>query len=97
MATHSTITWPRRMIIRLLIRIIGMAVIGSVVRSFIRKRPGGPEAVEKLMVEVMPKLMDKAFGKLGPARRQEMLAHFRATLAGLEEKYGTGQTEELTD
>ena len=48
-----------------------------------------PEVVEKLMVEVMPKLMDKAFGKLAPARRQEMLDHFHATLAGLEEKYGT--------
>ena len=83
----------------MLIRIIGMAVIGSVVRRLILQRTRGPEAVEKLMVEVMPKLMDKAFGKLGPARRQEMLAHFRATLAGLEEKYGTGsgQTEEPAD
>ncbi len=48
----------------------------------------GPEVVEKVMVEVMPKLMDKAFRKIATARRQEMLAHFRATLAGLEEKYG---------
>ena len=34
-------------------------------------------------------MVDKAFGKLAPARRQKMLAHFHATLAGLEEKYGT--------
>ena len=40
------------------------------------------------MVEVMPTVMDKAFEKLAPAKRQEMLAHLHATLAGLEEKYG---------
>ena len=74
-----------------------MAVIGSVVSRLILQRTRGPEAVEKLMVEVMPKLMDKAFGKLAPARRQEMFAHFQATLAGLEEKYGSGQTEEPAD
>ena len=76
-----------------------MAVIGSVVRSFIRKRTRGPEAIEKVMVEVMPKLMDKAFGKLVPASRQEMLAHFQATLAGLQEKYGidADKTEEPVD
>ena len=51
------------------------------------------------MVEVMPKLMDKAFGKLVPASRQEMLAHFQATLAGLQEKYGidADKTEEPVD
>ncbi len=74
---------------RLLIRIIGLAVIGSVVRRLILQRTRGPEAVEKLMVEVMPKLLDKAFGKLAPAKRQEMLLHFQATLATLEEKYST--------
>ena len=65
-------------------------VIGSVVRGLIAKRTDGPEAIEKLMVEVMPKLMDKAFGKLEPAKRQEMLDHLQATLAGLQEKYGIG-------
>ena len=74
---------------RLLIRIIGTALIGSVVGRLILKRTNGPEGVEKVMVEVMPKVMDKAFDKLTPTRRQEMLAHFHATLAGLEEKYGT--------
>ncbi len=74
---------------RLLIRIIGTAVIGSVVGRLILKRTSGSKGVEKVMVEVIPKVMDKAFGKLAPARRQEMLAHFHATLAGLEEKYGT--------
>ena len=74
---------------RLLIRIIGMAVIGSVVARRILRSTSGPEGVEKVMVEVMPKVMDKAFEKLTPAKRQEMLAHFYATLAGLEEKYGT--------
>ena len=84
---------------RLLTRIIGTAVIGSVVGRLILKRTSGSEGVEKVMVEVMPKVMDKAFGKLSPARRQEMLAHFRATLAGLEEKYGTRteHAEEPTD
>ena len=59
----------------------------------------GPEVVEKLMVEVMPKLMDKAFSKIAPGRRQEMLAHFHATLAGLEEKYGipTERAEEPSE
>ena len=74
---------------RLLIRIIGTAVIGSMVGRLILKRASDPEGVEKLMVEVMPKVMDKAFEKLVPAKRQEMLAHLRETLAGLEEKYGT--------
>ena len=84
---------------RLLIRIIGMAVIGSMVGRLILKRSGGPEGVEKAMVEVMPKVMDKAFEKLPPGKRQEMLAHLRATLAGLEEKYGTSteHAEEPTE
>ncbi len=74
---------------RLLIRIIGMAVIARVVSRLILKRTSGPEGVEKLMVEVMPRMMDKAFEKLVPAKRQEMLAHFHTTLTGLEEKDGT--------
>ena len=75
---------------RTLMRIIGPAFIGTLVVRLILKRTGGPEGVEKMMMEVMPKVMDKAMGKLPPARRQEMLAFFHATLAGLEEKYGTG-------
>ncbi len=75
---------------RLLIKIIGRALIGAFVIRLILKRTGGQEGVEKMMVEVMPKVMDKAFEKLPPERRQEMLAHLRATLDGLEEKYGTG-------
>ena len=84
---------------RLLIRLIGMAVIGSLVGRLILKRTSGPEGVEKMMVEVVPKVMDAAFDKLTPAKRQEMLAHLRATLAGLEEKYGTGtgHAEEPTE
>ena len=84
---------------RLLIKVIGMAVMVRVVGRLILRRSGGPEGVEKMMVEVMPKVMDKAFEKLAPAKRQEMLAHFRATLAGLEEKYGTRaeQSEEPTE
>ena len=84
---------------RLLIRIIGTAVIGSLIGRLILKRTSGPEGVEKLMVEVMPKVMDKAFEKLAPAKRQEMLAHLHATLAGLDEKYGTHtkQAEEPTE
>ncbi len=80
---------------RLLIWIIGTAVIGSVVGRLILKRTSGLKGVEK----VMPKVIDKAFGKLAPARRQEMLAHFHATLAGLEEKYGsrTEHAEEPTE
>ncbi len=74
---------------RLLIKIIGRALIGAFVIRLILKRTGGQEGVEKMMVEVMPKVMDAAFGKLAPEKRQEMLAHVQATLAGLEEKYGT--------
>ncbi len=75
---------------RLLTRIIMTAVIGTVVGRLILRRTSGPEGVEKLMVEVVPKVMDKAFEKLAPAKRQEMLAHLHTTLAGLEEKYGAG-------
>ncbi len=75
---------------RLLTRIIGTVVIGSVIRRIILKRKGGTDGVEKVMVELMPRMMDKVFGKLVPERRVEMLAHFRATLARLEEKYGLG-------
>ena len=74
---------------RLLMKIIGRAFIAALVLRLILRRTGGPEGVEKMMVEVMPKVMDKAFEKLAPAKRQEMLAHLRTTLAGLEEKYGT--------
>ena len=84
---------------RLLMRIIGMAVIGSMVGRLILKRTGGPEGVERMMVEVMPKVMDKAFEKLAPEKRQEVLSQLRVTLAGLEEKYGTrtGHAEEPTE
>ena len=56
---------------RLLIRIIGTAVIGSMIGRLILKRTSNPEGVEKLMVEVMPKVMDKAFEKLAPAKRHK--------------------------
>ena len=75
---------------RLLTKIIGTMVIGSVIRRIILKRKGDTDGVEKMMVELMPRVMDKIFGKLVPERRFEMLAHFRATLARLEEKYGIG-------
>lgn len=75
---------------RLLTKIIGTMVIGSVIRHIILKRKGDTGGVEKMM-ELMPRVMDKIFGKLVPERRVEMLAHFRATLARLEEKYGIGQ------
>ena len=73
----------------MLIRITGMAVIARVVGRLILKSTSGPDGVEKMMVEVMPKVMDAAFGKLAPEKRQGMLARFRSTLAGLEEQYGT--------
>ena len=90
---------PGRTIMRLIIRIIGMAVIAGVVGRLILKRTSGPGSVEKMMVEVMPKVMDQAFGKLAPAKREEMLAHLHTTLAGLEEKYGhrNEQAEEPTE
>ena len=84
---------------RLLMRIIMMAVIGSVVGRLILRRTSGPEGVEKLMVEVVPKVLDKAFEKLAPAKQQEMLAHLHTTLAGLEEQYGTrtGHAQQPTE
>ena len=75
---------------RLLTRIIGTVVIGSVIRRIILKRKGDTDGVEKIMMGLMPRMMDKIFGKLVPERRVEMLAHLRATLARLEEKYGIG-------
>ena len=65
------------------------AVIGSMLGRLLLKRSGGPEGVEKMMVEVMPKVLDKAFGQLAPAKRREMLAHLHTTLDALDEKYGT--------
>ena len=76
---------------RLLTKIIGTMVIGSVIRRIILKRKGDTDGVEKMMMELMPRVMDKIFGKLVPERRVEMLAHLRATLARLEEKYGIRQ------
>ena len=74
---------------RLLAKLIGRALIGAFVIRLILKRTGGQQGVEKMMVEVMPKVLDKAFEKLAPEKRREMLDHFRTTLAELEEKYGT--------
>lgn len=71
-------------------RIIVTAVIGSMLGRLILKRSGGPQGVETMMVEVMPKVMDKAFDQLAPAKRREMLAHLHTTLDALDEKYGTG-------
>ena len=77
-------------------RIIVTAIIGSILGRLILKRTGGPEGVEKMMVEVMPKVMDKAFDQLAPAKRREMLAHLHTTLDALDQKYGTG-TEHAAD
>ncbi len=83
---------------RLLMKIIGAAFICSLVGRQILKRTNNREGIEKVMVEVIPKVMDKAFAKLAPAKRREMIDRFRAMIAELEEKYGhdTDRTEEPT-
>ena len=83
---------------RLLIKIIGVAFVGSLVGRLILKGTSSPEGIEKVLTEVMPKVMDKAFVKLAPAKRREVLDRLHTMIAGLEEKYGDGtdHTEEPT-
>lgn len=71
-------------------RFVLMAVFWAVAKRVIVKQVGGAEGVRMRLMEVMPKMMDRAFGKLEPEKREEMLANCHAVLAGLDEKYGVG-------
>ncbi len=77
-------------IMRTIRRFLLVAVLGMIARRLVVRRVGGPKGVETMLMDVMPKMMDRAFGKLEPAKRQEMLTRCHAMLDGLEEKYGTG-------
>ncbi len=71
-------------------RFMLLAVLGMIARRLVIKRVGGRKGVETMLMDVMPKMMDRAFGRLEPAKRQEMLTRCHAMLDGLEEKYGAG-------
>ena len=75
---------------RILIRIIVMAFIGSLIGRKIFGRARGSDGLERFMAEAVPKIAGKAFAKLPPAKRREVLARWRAMLDGLEEQYGRG-------
>ena len=72
---------------RILIRIIVMAFIGSLIGRKIFGRARGSDGLERFMAEAVPKIAGKAFAKLPPAKRREVLARWRAML---EEQYGHG-------
>ncbi len=66
-----------------------MVFVGSFIGRKIMGRAGGTQAMEKFMLDAVPKITAKALINLTPAKRQEVLASWRAMLDGLDEQYGT--------
>ena len=50
---------------------------------------------QKVMTDVVPKVMDRALFKLHPEQRSELLAHYREVLSKLEQKYGESPASPL--
>ena len=73
---------------RKLIRLFASVMLVSMIGRLILMKKAGPEGVQKMFMDVMPKVMDSAFAKLQPEKRQQMLAHCHAMIAGLDAKYG---------
>ena len=51
----------------------------------------GHEEIERMMLDIMPRMMDTCFSEMDRQRRQFMLNHCRGMLDQMEEKY-TGPT-----
>ena len=51
----------------------------------------GHEEIERMMFDIMPRMMDTCFSEMDRQRRQFMLNHCRGILDQMEEKY-TGPT-----
>ena len=78
---------------KIIVGLVMVGLIASLVAQVIRMKKVGPDGVEKVMREAVPKVMDQAFAKLPPERWSEMLGYCREILSGLEQKYG-GPREE---
>ena len=74
---------------RLVLIGIGMAgiMVGvGVARYVVGKR--APELLERMMENVMPRMMDTCFAQMSDERREYMLGHCRGLLDQMDAKYG---------
>ena len=47
----------------------------------------GHEEIERMMIDMMPQMMDNCFSEMDRERRQFMLSHCRGMLDQMDEKY----------
>ena len=85
-----------RTMMRRIKRLMLIAAFANVAKRLISRKVGGAEGAKMMLMETMPKMMDRAFSKLEPSKRQEMLGRCHAVLTGLDEKYGT-ETEAVEE
>ena len=78
---------------KVIIALVIVGLIASRVGQMIRMKKAGPDGVERVMREAVPKIMDRAFAKLPPERWSAMLGYCREILNGLEQKYGGSRQE----
>lgn len=70
--------------------IIGIAMVGVMVGLGIARAVVGrraPQAMERMMENVMPRMMGTCFAQMSQERREFMLGHCRGLLDAMDEKY----------
>ncbi len=70
--------------------VIGLVAVGMIALSG-RLRAALAKLMERMMENVMPKMMDSCFAQMDPERRKFMLTHCRGMLDRVEEKYVTAE------
>lgn len=78
---------------RRLIKLIAFGLLVSAIGRAVLKGQAGPERVQKTFMDMMPQMLDRAFTKLDPEKRRQMLARCHTVLSKLDEKYGEGAAE----
>ena len=68
-----------------LIFLVGV-IFGATARRNARRKLSG--AIEHMVENVMPQMMDSCFAQMSPERRTFMFAHCRGALGRIEAKYG---------
>ncbi len=69
-------------------RLLVVGVMAGGAFGLVRATRGAvPKLMERMMENVMPKMMDSCFAQMDPERREFMLTHCRGMLDRMEEKY----------
>jgi hypothetical protein len=77
--------------------IIAIAALAVAVMLGVARRVVGAKVVglmDRMMENVMPRMMDTCFAEMSPERREFMLAHCRGALDRVDAKYVRGEAAE---